>query len=491
MSFVYDTLMWKDSTGNLLGWLASAMNRAADDVTYTFKLRPGVVWHDGRPLTASDVAFTFEYFAAQTLSPLVVAQPNGIAKVSVPDASTVVIRTARPDVTFPAYVAGSLPIVPRHIWSSIKSASQDMSISVLVGSGPYRVTSYNGNDGALLYQAVGDHFLGKPFVSQIQLIPVGNDFQSLQGNEVDEAGWETSGGIQPAQLAPFRDSSAYSTISSIGGFASALYWNLGKGGALADVRFRRACAMAINRADLVRILYGGDGLPGNPGFIAPGAEYHVDVPQYPFDVAGANALLDQAGYRRGSGGTRRDSSGNQLAFGLIISPDQAAFAQLLVNALQAIGIRLTPQALPPGPQFYGAKMSGHYDMLLSGFPGPSGGGPDTDPDVMRLIFSSQGPPNLSGATKYHNPTFDALAAQQLATFDVAARKQIVAKMQQIIANDLPVLTLTYPRQYNIARRSVFDAWYYTPGGFGPGIDSALNKQALVTGQKTGLKISAA
>lgn len=491
MSFVYDTLMWKDSTGNLLGWLATSMERAPDDVTYTFKIRPGVTWHDGQPLTAADVAFTFEYFASQTISPLVVAQPYGIAHVSTSGTDTVVIRTARPDVTFPEYVAGSVPIVPQHVWSKVKVAAQDMKPSILVGSGAYQVTSYDGNDGAVAYQAANNYFLGKPFVSRIELIPMNSDFPALQGNEVDVGGWQESGGILPSELAPFKGSSAFAVQSNVGSISTALYFNLAKGGPLADVRFRRAFAMAINRPDLVTRLYGGDGVPGNPGYIPPGDPYYVSVPQYDYDVAGARALLDGAGYRTSSNGTRTDPSGTPLAFGLLFStgPEGAPTAQLLVNDLAAIGVKLTPKAVPAGPEFYGAKMSGHYDVALAGFPGPGGGGPDADPDSMRQIFSSKAPPSLVSVTGYRNPTFDALAAEQLATFDVSKRKALIAQMQTILANDLPALTLTYPTQYNIYRPAAFDAWYFTPGGLGPGVAGWFNKQAFITGQKSGMRIA--
>jgi len=74
-SMIYDTLMWKDSTGELLPWLAESFTQSADARTYTFTLRPGIRWHDGRPLSAQDVAFTFDYFRNQTISPQVIVQP--------------------------------------------------------------------------------------------------------------------------------------------------------------------------------------------------------------------------------------------------------------------------------------------------------------------------------------------------------------------------------------------------------------------------------
>jgi len=94
MSLLYDTLLWKDGSGELVPWLASRYERSPDGLRYTFFLRPGISWHDGRPLTAQDVAFTFEYFARQSLGPLLVAQPFGVegARVRAPDVVEVRLR---------------------------------------------------------------------------------------------------------------------------------------------------------------------------------------------------------------------------------------------------------------------------------------------------------------------------------------------------------------------------------------------------------------
>ncbi len=87
-----------------------------------------------------------------------------------------------------------------------------------------------------------------------------------------------------------------------------------------------------------------------------------------------------------------------------------------------------------------------------------------------------------------NQQFDELAVEQLGEADETARKLLFAQMQQILATDLPALPLYYATSYAVFKKGVFDAWYYTPGGFATGITSVDNKQVFVTGRKAGTAI---
>ena len=124
-------------------------------------------------------------------------------------------------------------------------------------------------------------------------------------------------------------------------------------------------------------------------------------------------------------------------------------------------------------------------MALLGYPGPSAGGPNGDPDLLRRVFSSKAPPSLTSASGYANPTFDDLASKQLMTFDEAARKTIVAQMQQALANDIPILQLYSSDNTYIYRKQVLDQAYFTPGQYPIDID---NKQLFITGVKSGTKV---
>ena len=301
MSLLYDTLLWKDASGRLLPWLASGYERSRDGRTYTFALREDVRWHDGRPLTAADVAFTFAYIAAQPLGPLIVAQPFGVEAARAIARHTVEIRLRRPAVTFLDAVAGAVPIIPRHVWSDIRDAPRAQGRDVLVGSGPFEMKSISVGEGSALYTANERYFLGAPYVRRVELRPVDDELTALRAGEIDVASTPVEG-TAPRALAPLRGDAAYDIVEERGSWTFPLIFNLSRGGPVADVRFRRACALAIDRRAIVRRLLGADGgEPGNPGFLPPGHPFHAGVEQYPFDRRAAERLLDDAGYRRPRG----------------------------------------------------------------------------------------------------------------------------------------------------------------------------------------------
>jgi peptide/nickel transport system substrate-binding protein len=486
MILLYDTLLWSDGSGELLPWLASSVKTSDDHLTYTFELRENVKWSDGRDLTADDVIFTFDYYAEQeTLAPPVIIQPpQGIAKVAATGPRTVEITLEKPVVTFLGEVAGALPIIPRHIWSSIDDPGAALDTKVLVGSGPYRLEKYGGDGAPMLYTAKDDYFLGAPYVKRIEMNNITEIFTALLTGAADVGrGFGLRGDIVDS----FERDPSFGMITQQGAYITgSLYWNLGREGPLADVRFRRACAMAIDRKELVTRLANGRGLPGNPGFLSPENPAFASVPQYEADVAGANALLDSAGYRAPSpGAVRQTPDGKPLSFELRFDSAEAPMSEILIPSFRRIGVEARPKPVQLGPELFGNKLFGGYDMVVLPFPGPAPGGPNADPDVLRRLFSSQLPPSLTSATSYANPAFDELADRQLGTFDEAERRRIVAQMQTIIAEDLPVLPLYYPETALIFKKQVLDQWYFTPGQF-PTFED--NKQLFVTGLKSGTQI---
>jgi peptide/nickel transport system substrate-binding protein len=487
MSLLYDTLLWKDGRGRLLPWLAERFERSADGLTYTFVLRDGVSWHDGRPLTAADVAFTFGYFDGQPLGPLIVAQPFGVKEARATGPRTVEIELRIPAVTFLDAVAGAVPIIPRHIWSSIADAPRAQDNTVLVGTGPYRLRSFSLGEGSALFVANDRYFLGRPFVRRVELRPVDDELTALRAQEIDVASTPVEGTRSDA-LAALRADERYAIVAERGSWTFPLIFNLARGGPLADVRFRRACALAIDRRAIVDRLLDGDGEPGNPGFLPAGHPFRAPVEQYPFDRAAANRLLDDAGYPRTGGGVRRGRDGAPLRLRLLTgnAPVPPAL-DLLRAALDDVGVALIAQAVDL-PTLFGRTQHADFDVALTLYPGPGGTAPNTDPDTLRTFYSSRIRDRLQGAEGWVDDEFDRLAERQLVTANAAARKRLLARMQTIIARDLPALPLYDPAVSHISRRSAFEHWYVTPGGFAGGLPGVLNKHALVTGRRDGLTI---
>jgi peptide/nickel transport system substrate-binding protein len=472
MIMIYDTLLQEDVDTKMLPLLAKDYTRSPDGLTYSFTLRDGLKWQDGQPLTVDDVVFTYTYFKTQPLAPQLVARPTDVVDAVATGPNTVDIHIGRPAVTFPRGVAGQLPIVPKHIWSGVADATKAQGTSMLIGSGPYRLESYTQGEGTYLFTANDGYFLGKPYVKRIEQRPQSDDLSALLANEIDVGSTDIFG-VPADTLAQFRSQKAFGIQESKAAIAIPLRVNLAKGGALADVRFRQACARGINRGDIVQRLTKGNSLPGNPGYLPPGHPYYVPVQQYPFDPAAANVMLDAAGYARGAGGVRQGPDGKPLRFTLTVISGIPAVLELVTRDLKNLGIELTPKQVPL------ISLLGNLDYEMAiGFDGDLTS--TSDPDHLRLVFSSKSG-SFQHPTGYANPRMDDLAERQAVTLDDGERHRQVAEIQQLAAQDMPVLVLYYPTEYSIYKKSVFDQW--SEG-------SALTelKRNLMTGLKSGVKI---
>lgn len=476
MSYIYDTLLWVDSTGALLPWLASDVEASPDGLSYRFGLRDGVRWNDGAPLTPEDVVFTFRYFDANRskILPFVIVRPEEVAEARVVGDRAVEIRLAQPLVTFLTGTAARVPIVPQHVWSSVDNPGAVTDAAMLVGTGPYRLESHSTGQGSYLFTANDEFFLGTPFVKRIEMLPVGDQLLALLGDAIDGAAPEPLSNRDVA-LAPFRGDDAFGILEGPKDFALALYWNLSRGGALADRRFRHACASAIDRGQLVERLLGGRGEPGNPGFLPQDHPFHVEVEKHSFDPTRANQLLDDVGYRRGSDGVRRDANGTPLRFDLLAVATASSAVELLVEWLEELGVELVLRSRDFAA-VQGEMTAGSYDMAIVTFGNVSG-----DPNFMRTIYSGAAP-----ASFLHVPGYDGvtdIAERQRLTLDEAERKELVAEMQRRVADDLPMLPLLYPAELFVFRRATFNHWTYTRNaGF---LSNPYNKQVFVTGVSTG------
>ncbi|MBA2497019.1 MAG: hypothetical protein H0V33_08000 [Acidimicrobiia bacterium] len=482
-TMIYDTLVWKDSTGEILPWLAESFEESDDGLTHTFTLRPDILWHDGEPLTADDVAFTFQYFRDQTISPQIIVQPlPGIEEVVAVDDLTVEFRLATPLAEFFGLGGvGSVLIVPEHIWSTVPEAGAATDPAVLVGSGPYRLESYTQGGGSYVYTANDDYFLGAPFVGRLEFSDIDDALAGVSAGELDFA---AASGVVPAVLESVEANPELTVLDApVGNSGSGLYWNIARGGALADVVFRQACAMAIDRDDLVERLHGGNAQPGNPGWIPPDNPFHVEVEQYAFDVEAAEAMLDDAGYTREGDGVRQGPDGQPLAFTLSVTNPVTPLVELVVGALGAIGVELTPEALDT-PTFNQRVIAGESEMSIISFGGMNS---DHAPSYLFDVYSSE-TNRTQHAQGYVNPEVDELCALQETQTDVEERMETVAEIQELVADDLPLLPLVYPFSFGVFNPSAFDQWYFTEGGVGGTVPTIENKQVFITGRQTGVEI---
>jgi peptide/nickel transport system substrate-binding protein len=481
-TFVFDSLIWHDSE-RYLPWLASSWSVAPDGLSWTFTMRDHVLWHDGRPLTASDVAFTVEYLKSLTPEQAnIIPGPLDFIGSVTTKGQTVTFAFPEPYAPFEV-TCQQIQIIPEHIWKNVTSPEHDLSPNAVMGSGPYMLTSYDETQGTYRFERNPAYFLGSPVVEALDFVPSSNPLVSLRVGQIDGGSPGAEDGIPTSVLDAFTSDPRFSVISGYGGLTRALFFNMRKGFPYNDVRFRQAIAYGIDRKALVeRILY-GQGVPGSLGNLSPANPWFAPgLPTYPYDPSRASQLLDQIGLKKDSAGVRRMPDGSTFAPVIYTSSaDRAETASLVLDDVRALGIDASVVSLDPLTA-NATSSSGRYEMMLIFYGGIIG-----DPEELQSWFA----PGVKiysfvRVHGYDNQRFATLAAEQLHELDVAKRMALVHEMQHILAEDVPILQLYVPNNTWIYRTDVFDAWYFTPGGVFGGNPTTLNKQAFVTGKKTGV-----
>ena len=469
-SLVFDTLVWRDASGETIPWLATDWSLSDDELTWTFTLRDGVRWQDGEPLTAQDVVFSIEYY--KTYPGSWWAQVSEIESATVVGENQVAVKMVRQFAPFLQNVAEVMFVLPQHIWQDVSDPSAFTEPAAFIGSGAYKLVEFSKEEGTYLFEANPDFFLGTPYVRRIEFVPTSDDILALSNGDV--GAFYQFGSVTEEMLAPFREE-PFEIKQAPGEWGMFLYFNLEKETPLQDVRVRQAIAHAVDRQAMVeRVLYGFGG-PGNPGHLPPANPfYNPDVVDYPFDLDTARSLLQEAGY---------DGTPIQIAY----SPDWIMASTRAVEIIEAglseIGIPLEHVTMDQAT-IDAAATEGSYEMLITGF-----GGLGSDPDQLRTKFASTSQSSgFNRARGYANDEFDALADAQVSMVDTAERREAANQMQAILAQDLPALALYYTDRVAVYNAEVFDNWYFTPGGYGGGVPMPYNKHQFIVGVPEGLVI---
>lgn len=470
LSLVYDTLVWKDEKG-IAPWLAERWEAASDGLTWTFRLRSGVRWQDGTPLTPRDVRFTYEYFQRHPVEWFPVSR---IRTVETPDDATVRFHLDAPYAPFLGHWAGSVPILPEHVWKDVSDPRMADLSGRVMGSGPYRLSRYDKAQGAYEYEANPEFFLGAPRVSKLRFVPAPDPVAALESGGVDQASI-------PATLFPrFRTQTRFQLRSGPAYWVLALQMNRQRYPFSQPV-VRHAIAHAIDRRALIeRAVPGGlEGAhPGSPGFLSPGSRWFDPSCQdrYPYDPSRSRALLESVGIADRNGDQVAESSdGSPMTFTLTTTTPYLREAELLQTWLREIGLPVEIKTLDV-KTLDSLVREDRYDLALSGHGGLGG-----DPSVI-MGFGTVNEGGWSGQTP-STPEYRQSAKRLLAATDVAERRALCQIMQRLYADELPTLPLYYPVTTIAYRPEVLQGWFYTAeGGIGIGVPMAYNKLVFIRGE---------
>lgn len=441
--WMYDFLTNYDpETGETIPALAESWETSEDGLTWTYHIRQDATWTDGEPVTAEDVAWTFNTMMTDPAA----AEANGnfvenFETVTATDEYTVEIQLSQPQVTM---LALDVPILPEHIWSGIEDygAFNNDEEFPIVSNGPWILTDYQPNQ-TITFEPNEDYWRGAPQFDELVLRTINDadaQVEALRAGEVDFVQ-----GLTPAQFRSLEGEENIELNQADGKRFQGMTLNpgatlqdgtpFGDGHpALQDPVVREALVRTIDREAIYEVAYGGFGEP-NAGYIPSRYDIYHWEPERPvseeFDIDAANQLLDDAGYTMGDDGIRVSPDGRPLSFRFNVHADNPQYvqaAQMMAEWASDAGMELKVE---PVSEVGSLLDDGTYDILTTGW------SVNPDPNYVLSINLCSGLPTEVGGpylsdAYFCNEEYDQLYEQQLAELDVDARAELVKQMQEIL-----------------------------------------------------------
>ena len=469
MSWVFDTLVWKDREGYVPA-LADAWSYDAAKMAFTFHLNPKAKWHDLKPLTAEDVVFTIEYFKKHPYSWISV---DDVSRAEAPESHKVIIYLSKPYSPFISDIGGTMPVLPKHLWQSVDNPAAFNEPKAFIGSGPYRFMDFNKTQGTYLYEAFGEYYQGRPKADRLIYVRSGQPLVSLAGRQVDLAA------IQPEMAEPLKQKGLV-VIKDERGWNKKLMINHKKA-PYSDRRFRHALAFAISQQEIIDKSHRGFARPASYGLLSPDHDmYNPHTPSYPFNPEKARTLIESTGYQKGGDGYYQ-KGGQPLKIELLSSNINVAGqsmvdrdGEVIKRQLEQVGIRVDLVNLEQATTDSKVK-SWNFDLAVSGHGGLSG-----DARILNeMVLSKYGAGSVNSARYDEDSELSTLLEGQMQEMNEEKRKKIVYKIQEVYAQKLPAISLYYPDSMSAYNADKGIVWYYTKGGISKGIPIPQNKMSLI------------
>lgn len=437
ITHIHNALLELDENYVLQPVLAESYEVSDDGLTYTFALREGVKFHDGTDFSSADVKYTYEFYGNPENGASIANNFAAVEAIETPDPATVVITLKQPNAAFLTQ-AGQTFIVPAAYHAQV---GQDTYRTAPIGTGAFKLLEWRAAESTTL-EAFADHFRGRPAVDFLRLdvVPEASVRSiALETGDAQSSVWPllVEDNLRFAENPDFK---VYRTAS-----VAVNHFPLNNQvPQLSDKRVRQAMMFAIDRQRVIDDVFQGTAVIATAN-LSPALEfwYNPGVKQYPYDVAQANALLDEAGWTLGADGVR-EKDGEKLAFTCtVITGDQARRpeAELVQQMLKEVGIDMQLEEAPVAAILEGLTGG---TMQASLFNWTYGGG-SGEPDGSTTLRSDGG----NNFSSFRNERVDELLDQGLAETDPEARKAIYNEIQEIVAEEVPFLYMMYWDWYNI------------------------------------------
>jgi peptide/nickel transport system substrate-binding protein len=471
-SKISDSLLTYDFDLNPKPQLAQSWTVSPDGLRVTFKLRPGVHWHDGKDFTSEDVAFTcmnvwkILHGRGRTIF-------GNVTAVETPDPLTAVFVLNAPSPgMMKSLAAQQAQILPAHLYKGTDIATNPYNLKP-VGTGPFKFVSFAPGDNLVLERNPDYWDKGKPYLDKVIFRFISDPATTSSALESGEVQLVNQNLVPMSDLERFKDSGEFDITTKGYEFQNEMEmseFNLDDS-IMKNIKVRQAIAHAVDKQWLVDNVFFGYGKVANTPLHShlTGLYDTNGVPAYDYDPALAAKLLDEAGYKAGPDGTRFKLTIDPLPYG----DHQNLVADYMREALKQVGIQVTVRS----SDFAGWVKRVYTDRDFQMTVNLLTGGSDPTIGTQRSFWSKSFKIGVGFAngSHYMNPGMDKLLEAGASEVDAAKRKQDYLEFQRLAMTDLPVLPLVAVDSVTVANKKVHNHSIDAHGTFGNFADVYLSK----------------
>ena len=455
--------------------LATSWETSDDGLTWTFDIREGVEWSDGEPLTAGDIAYTYNRILdGGPESGNWGTYLTSVETITAPDDTTVVLELERPNAVLPLL---PIPILPEHVWSDVAEdevksyRNEPTDGEAVVGSGPFRLVEGTAGGSTYVFEANPDYYGGTPHVDRVAYRVYKSEDPAIQAIIKGEVDFVDD--ISPIQVEALQGRDGIHAQNGVSPYFEEIAFNagavdpesgepLGDGNpALEDPAFRHALGYALDIDRLVEAAYQGAGVPGDTFIPTAYETFRWEPPEdeaFTFDLDRAGELLDEAGYEVGSDGLRTMPDGSPIGTIRLFARTEEERSQTIMEFfeewLAEIGIESEVSVMESN-QLTDVVLEGNFDAFHWGWY------VEPDPDSILSVFLCDARGGSSDSW-YCNEEFDRLYASQNAEVDDEKRIETIKQMQEIIFRDSPYLVTAYTTTGQAVRTDRFACFQPQP-----------------------------
>lgn len=398
---VFDTLVRKNERFEIVPYLAESFEQSPDGKTFTFKLRPGVKFHNGQELTSEDVKYTYDSIRGPNSKSPARAAFDRLESIETPDPLTVIFRAREPYNILGDLIA--IPIIAR--------GTDETQADNPVGTGPFKVVAHD--DQSVDLEANPDYFQGAPRVKKIRVKVVAENSTRESLLENGETDLAINTGFSPDTVTKMKVNPDLQVVIANGTNIDHIGINTNNE-VLRTAAVRQAVAHSIDRDTIINTLYQGQARPANAIMPPESWAYEPGVTVYPFDVAKAKALLDGAGF------PDPDGDGPATRFEITFTTSNSglapSIAQIVQEQLKKVGIGVKLEQFERNT-FFEKLNQGAFALYYA-----RSVGSNQSPDVFAWAYHS----------RYTDKDLDAAATKVKAATDPTAVAADMATMLEVI-----------------------------------------------------------